>query len=743
MRVLFVSLFCSLTAFTLIGCKNPSGGGGSDLSETQSSSDFTITLSGEADADQNIMLSWSTDKTPPSGGSWSVEIRNPDNSSRSVTPPKDGTYTVPKPSVMGSYRYHVRYGHPDGSEVVSNSIIAVYTGSRAPVIAPGPKIIPSGSGITLSAGPPDTEQRILLSWNTDKVPASGGSWFVEIINPNGSLRSVSPEASGRYTAVKPAVPGSYRYRVRYQAPGGLNVVSNSVSVSYSPGAPPGINPQEKNIENSFRNTGTMNPNTGRGGFEDLITASNKFPSPLPPGDRSASPGFDLVAYWGDWSTWQHRLFDIEDIPQGAVSSIAYAFFKITDGRSINLPNVGRSGVTPPWGAVLPADDGSAFSGSGGRTVTLWPGDAGGTISWGKGNLNTLKNYSSWADTALSVGGWTLSAAFQPLAADAVAKRAGTAGAGGKVDMFVRSVIMYLERYEFKTVDLDWEFPENSAHRRGFKDLVHYLRTELDAKWSGAARKDISIAITGNPMKMRFVPLDDAEFMNNVDRVKIMTYDLAGAYGPMTGHHTNLFGDAFHGKSVEAGKTRDYGVDAAVRAAAEMMGRADSAKLNEYKKKIRIGVAYYGRGWAKVDAPAGWRPAQNADPAPLIGINVPKTADLSDGSTTYGFAGSFGQYGTINYPHIRRYFLDYVKESPRPYSGKNGFYRLWDDKAKAPMLYSPSHKVLITYDDNESIAAKVKYAHENGLGGVIVWMISEDYNGELTAAINREAKKYSW
>ena len=156
------------------------------------------------------------------------------------------------------------------------------------------------------------------------------------------------------------------------------------------------------------------------------------------------------------------------------------------------------------------------------------------------------------------GGWTLSAEFRPLAADAAAKRTGTAGAGNRVDAFVQSTIMYLDRYDLKIADLDWEFPENNTHRQGFKDLVHYLRLGLDAKWTGTARRESPSRLPATRNKMKFVPLDDAEFMNNVDRVKIMTYDFAGAYGPMTGHHTNLFGDSFHGKSTESGKPRTTG-----------------------------------------------------------------------------------------------------------------------------------------------------------------------------------------
>ncbi|MCU6339983.1 hypothetical protein KW823_26065, partial [Enterobacter quasiroggenkampii] len=50
---------------------------------------------------------------------------------------------------------------------------------------------------------------------------------------------------------------------------------------------------------------------------------------------------------------------------------------------------------------------------------------------------------------------------------------------------------------------------------------------------------------------------------------------------------------------------------------------------------------------------------------------------------------------------------------------------WDDAAKAPYLYDGTTGVFYTYDNERSIQEKTKYVLENGLGGVIAWMASND------------------
>jgi chitinase len=62
-----------------------------------------------------------------------------------------------------------------------------------------------------------------------------------------------------------------------------------------------------------------------------------------------------------------------------------------------------------------------------------------------------------------------------------------------------------------------------------------------------------------------------------------------------------------------------------------------------------------------------------------------------------------------------------KTLPRP-----GATEYWDDAAKATYSYDPAKKILTSYDDHRSIAAKRLYVKEKGLRGLIVWEASGDF-----------------
>jgi chitinase len=61
----------------------------------------------------------------------------------------------------------------------------------------------------------------------------------------------------------------------------------------------------------------------------------------------------------------------------------------------------------------------------------------------------------------------------------------------------------------------------------------------------------------------------------------------------------------------------------------------------------------------------------------------------------------------------------------------GFKRKWDDKAKAPYLVNRKKKILVSYDDEESVGYKADYILDNNVRGVIIWTIVGDYleNGD--------------
>ena len=68
---------------------------------------------------------------------------------------------------------------------------------------------------------------------------------------------------------------------------------------------------------------------------------------------------------------------------------------------------------------------------------------------------------------------------------------------------------------------------------------------------------------------------------------------------------------------------------------------------------------------------------------------------------------------------------------------NGAYQqCWDEAAQAPYLWNPEEATFISYENARSMAAKVRYLKEKGLGGVMFWEYSDDYQGELLDALDR-------
>jgi chitinase len=103
------------------------------------------------------------------------------------------------------------------------------------------------------------------------------------------------------------------------------------------------------------------------------------------------------------------------------------------------------------------------------------------------------------------------------------------------------------------------------------------------------------------------------------------------------------------------------------------------------RKLVMGVPFYGRGWEGVPETNG-------------GLFQPYEKT---------FAG-----GAYEYREVKTKYLP-------------GFTRYWDDAARAPWLYSPEQKAMISYDDPDSVRAKAEFARKNNLGGMMIWQIAGD------------------
>ena len=110
------------------------------------------------------------------------------------------------------------------------------------------------------------------------------------------------------------------------------------------------------------------------------------------------------------------------------------------------------------------------------------------------------------------------------------------------------------------------------------------------------------------------------------------------------------------------------------------------------EKLIVGLAFYSRMWKNVTSENNglW---QKAEP---------------------------GDYGP-SYHDIAEQYLN-----------RNGFIRYYDKEYEAPYLFDGN--TFISYDDEESIAAKCAYVKQMGLGGVMYWEHSCDKTRTLLSSI---------
>lgn len=282
-------------------------------------------------------------------------------------------------------------------------------------------------------------------------------------------------------------------------------------------------------------------------------------------------------------------------------------------------------------------------------------------------------------TLISVGGWTWSKGFHDAALTEASR-----------EKFANTAVKYMLDYSFDGVDIDWEYPgqEGEGNPNGPEDkhnftlMLKKVREKLDAQGKADGKYyELSIATGANETYAENTELDIIQAY--LDQINIMTYDYSGDWVSRTAHHTNLYPSKLApndglASDVAVKIHKEYGVPAA---------------------KIVLGVAFYGRGFNKV-------------------------ASATNNGLNQSFTGGI----ETPYSQIKN---EYLK--------KAGYTRYWDDAAKAPYIFSATDKVLISYDDPESLKVKCGYVKTNGMGGVMFWEYTQDADGELLDVLYNEMK----
>ena len=288
-------------------------------------------------------------------------------------------------------------------------------------------------------------------------------------------------------------------------------------------------------------------------------------------------------------------------------------------------------------------------------------------------LSELKKINPDLKILISIGGWSWSKNFS----DATLTDTSTRN-------FALSAVAIVSRFNLDGIDIDWEYPGMIGDNNIFRpdDKQHYtnlfkeLREGLDSlSLTTHMKYYVTTAVGGSQAYIDHTEMEKVQQYN--DYINIMTYDYAGAWSPITGHHTNLYTSSGDSNQSSAHKSIQAFIAAGVPPA-----------------KIVIGMAFYGKGWQmeSTDNNGLYR-------KPLKGAR----------------GGGFS----------------YLKDS---LINKNGYKEYWDAAAKAPYLFNGEKKIFISYDNERSVKAKCKYVKQHDLAGAMFWEYNSDKKKYLLKVI---------
>ena len=246
---------------------------------------------------------------------------------------------------------------------------------------------------------------------------------------------------------------------------------------------------------------------------------------------------------------------------------------------------------------------------------------------------------------------------------------------GTIDKFVTSIVALTSDPGYDGIDVDWE---TLAHAD--EPIAIDLANRIRAAQSSAI---LTIPVGYININLGTDLSNYAAIAAVYDQVNIMTYGMAGAYeGWKSWHSSALY-------------QQDSATPTSVDSSVKLYLNAGVPK-----QKLGIGIGFYGLCYA----PPVTGPDQALNGATLL---------ASD--------------GTISYANIMT-----------SYYSASAYH--WDSVASASYLafssaHAPDGCGFISYDDEQSIAAKASYVKSNGLGGIIEWEINEGYLASAATAKN--------
>jgi chitinase len=234
------------------------------------------------------------------------------------------------------------------------------------------------------------------------------------------------------------------------------------------------------------------------------------------------------------------------------------------------------------------------------------------------------------------------------------------------DTLVQNLVNLQAVVGFDGFDIDWE-PIDSSDEAPLKALAQALK-------AAAPSAQLTIPVTWSSSDVKTSAAFYGELGGLFDQINIMSYGMADAWeGWQSWHSSALTGDGSTTPSSVALAVKAYR-DAGVPAA-----------------KLGVGIGFYGSCWS----PPVSGPLQDIGGSQVVASDN----DMS--------------FATI----MQSYYSDSARK--------------WDDSALVPYLSfskatGPAGCTFVSYEDAESIRAKMDWVTQQGLGGAIVWTINQGY-----------------
>ncbi|XP_063834196.1 probable chitinase 2 isoform X1 [Ostrinia nubilalis] len=290
------------------------------------------------------------------------------------------------------------------------------------------------------------------------------------------------------------------------------------------------------------------------------------------------------------------------------------------------------------------------------------------------NFTSLKEKNPNLKTLVAVGGWNEgSANYSIMAAEPEYRQ-----------NFINTSLAMILEYNFDGLDVDWEYPNRRDTVHGeddienFSTLLKELREEFD-------NYGLLLTVAVSAVEEAAVQSYDVPSVAKyVDYIGVMTYDMHGAWDSVTGHNAPLF--ISEGESAENESTL-YNVNNAVQY---------WLSAGCPPEKLVMGVPFYGRTFNLSD------PSVNAPNSPSNGA---------------GLAGPYtAESGFIGYNEFC-----YILQNESSWTVQT------DNLAKVPYAFLDYNWV--SFDNVESMTAKVEYANSFNLRGIMLWSIeTDDFHG---------------